>query len=441
MGFEVIIVLLLIVVNGVLSMSELAIVSARTARLQQMADRGTKGATVAIDLAADSNRFLSSVQIGITLIGILNGAFGGATLSAPVASGLKRVPGIGQYSADIAPILVVLIITYFSLVIGELVPKRLALRNPEGVAALMAAPLKILSRIMTPFAWLLSISTEGVLKLFGSSNDDLNQVSEEEIQMLIKQGTEAGVFQEAERKLVNGVFAVAERSVGELMTPRHAVDMLDLTKSNEENRQRMVDSPHNIYPVCDGTPDNVVGVVSARELWRRQLASESTAIREAVQPALYLPELSPVFAAIDQMRQTRQTMALLIDEYGGFEGIITFNDILSDLVGEIDDPHMTGIRGRIQRPDGTWLVDGVFPAHELRELLAIDELPGEEAGRFESVGGFIMDQLGHIPTDGETFTWDRHRFEVIDMDGNRIDKVLIATAQVSPESEHDSNGA
>lgn len=430
MGIEAVIVLLLIVANGFLSMSELAIVSARTARLQQMADRGNHGSSVAIELAADPNRFLSSVQIGITLIGILNGAFGGATLSAPIASAPGAVPLIGSYSSTIAPILVVLVITYFSLVIGELVPKRLALRSPETVASLMAPTLRILSRIMGPCASLLSASTEAVLRLFGPSRLDDNQVSEEEIQLLIKQGTEAGVFQEAERRLVAGVFEVAERSVGELMTPRQAVDMLDVSKSDAENRQRMIDSPHNIYPVCEGSPDNLIGIISARELWRRQLASESTGIREALQPALFSPELSPVFAAIDQMRQTRQTMALLIDEYGGFEGIITFNDILSDLVGEIDDPHMTDIRGAIRRPDGSWLVDGIFPAHELRDLLSIEELPGENAGRFETVGGFIMDQLGHIPVDGESLEWERHRFRVITMDGNRIDKIIISdTAQ------------
>lgn len=411
MGIEAVVVLILIVANGFLSKSELAIVSARTARLQQMPVRGNRGSSVAIELAADPNHFLSSIQIGVTLIGILNGAFGGATLSAPVAAALRAIPAIGSYGSAIAPILVVIVITYLSLVIGELVPKRLALRRPEAVASLMAPALRILSRVMSPFASLLSISTEAVLKLFGPSRHDDNQVSEEEIQLLIKQGTEAGVFQEAERRLAAGVFDVA-----------------DVTKSEAENRQRMIDSLYNIYPVCNGSPDNVIGIISARELWRRQLASESTGIRDSILPALFLPELSPVFAAIDQMRQSRQTLTLPIDEYGGFEGTITFNDILSDLVGEIDDPQMTDIRGAISRPDGSWLVDGIFPAHELRERLSIEKLPGEDAGRFETVGGFIMDQLGHIPVDGESFEWERYRFDMIAMDGNRIDKIAITNA-------------
>lgn len=436
MGVEAVIVLLLIIANGLLSLSELAIVSARTARLQQMADRGNHGAAAAIRLAAEPNRFLSSVQIGITLIGILNGAFGGATLSAPVASALSRVPGLGAYSSSIAPAIVVIVITYLSLVIGELVPKRLALRSPEKMAALMAPTMTVISRVIGPVAAFLAFSTEAVMRLFGSAEADENQISEEEIELLIRQGTEAGIFEEAERRLVEGVFDVGERSAGEIMTPRHAVDLLDLARPDEENRQRMIEHPHSQYPVCDGTPDNVVGIVSSRELWRRQLAGESTALRDAMRTALYLPELSPVFTAIDQMRKHRQTMALLIDEYGGFEGIITFNDILSDLVGEIDDPHQTGIRGAVKRADGTWLLDGVFPAHELRELFEIDELPGEEEGRFETVGGFLMDQLGHIPTDGEVLAWNGMTFEVMDMDGNRIDKILLTPA---PAKDTESN--
>ncbi|MGC4191985.1 MAG: hemolysin family protein [Thermomicrobiales bacterium] len=432
MGIEAVIVLLLIVANGLLSMSELAIVSARTVRLQQMADQGNDGATVALKLAAEPNRFLSTVQIGITLIGILNGAFGGATLSEPIANALRKVPFLDAWASSIAPILVVLVITYLSLVIGELVPKRLALRNPERMASLMAPVLALLSKLMAPVATFLAASTEVVLRTFGPETGDENQVTEEEIELLLQQGTEAGIFQEAERRLVEGVFDVSERSVGELMTPRHAVDLLDLTRTDDENRETMREHPHNLYPVCDGTPDNIVGYVSTRELWRREISGESTAIPDAIQQALFVPEISSVFTVIDQMRISRQPMAILIDEYGGFDGIITFNDILSDIVGEIDDPARTNLRGAVVRPDGSWLIDGVFPAHELRELLAIDELPGEDAGRFESVGGFLMDQLGHVPKEGETVIWDRFTFEIVDMDGNRIDKILVTPAQEPP---------
>ena len=432
MGIEVVIVLLLIVANGLLSMSELAIVSARSARLKQMADQGNSGAAIALVLAAEPNRFLSTVQIGITLIGGLNGAFGGATLSRPIAALLARIPALSSSASQIAPILVVLVITYLSLVIGELVPKRLALRSPERMAALMAPVLGGLLEVTAPVAALLAYSTDLVLRIFGPERTDENQVSEEEIELLIQQGTEAGVFHEAELRLVEGVFDVGERSVGELMTPRHAVDVLDLSRTSEENRETMRLHPHSRYPVCDGSVDNIVGVVSTHELWRRQIGGESTDIRQAMQPALFVPEISPVFTVIDQMRTSRHAMAILIDEYGGFDGIITFNDILSDLVGELDDPARTNLRGAVARPDGSWLIDGVFPAHELRELLAIDELPGEDAGRFESVGGFLMDQLGHIPQEGEIVTWDRFSFEIMDMDGNRIDKVLVSPISTEP---------
>lgn len=432
MGIEVLIVLLLILANGLLSMSELAIVSARPARLRQMADQGNGGAAVALDLAAEPSRFLSTVQIGITLIGILNGAFGGAALSGPVADQLARIPGLESWASRIAPVLVVLVITYLSLVIGELVPKRLALRSPERMATLMAPALATLSKVMSPIAALLARSTELALRLFGPDRADENQVSEEEIELLLQQGTEAGIFLEAERRLVEGVFDAGERSVGEVMTPRHAVDVLDLARSFEDNRETMRERPHNLYPVCDGSVDNIVGVVSTPELWRRQISGESTEIRAAMRPALFVPEISPVFTVIDQMRTSRQPMAILIDEYGGFDGIVTFNDILSDIVGEIDDPGRTNLRGAVARADGSWLIDGVFPAHELRELLDIDEIPGEEAGRFESIGGFLMDQLGHIPQEGEILDWDRFAFEIMDMDGNRIDKILVSPIPEEP---------
>jgi len=438
MGIEAIVVLLLIIANGLLSMSELAIVSSRTARLQSLADRGNRGAATALELAAEPNRFLSTVQIGITLIGILSGAFGGATLSEPVSSGIAKIPGLDGSADAIAPVLVVVIITYLSLVIGELVPKQLALRNPEAMASLMARPLKVISTVMSPVATFLAFSTDTVLRLFGPNRADENQVSEEEIELLVQQGADAGVFQQAELRMVTGVFDVAERTAGELMTPRHAVDYLDLAKSDEENRQRMAESPRQFYPVCEGSLDNVIGVVSTRELWRRQVTGESTDLRDAVQPGLFLPERAPVFAVIEQMRTARQTMALLIDEYGGFEGLITFNDILSDLVGELNESDAEAPRGAVQRPDGSWLVDGVFPAHELRELFDIDELPGEDEGHFETVGGFIMDQLGHIPTDGEVVTFDHFRFEVMDMDGNRVDKILITDVAEDAPTDPDA---
>jgi putative hemolysin len=428
------IVLLLIVANGLLSMSELAVVSARTARLQQMADEGKKGAQTALDLAAEPNRFLSAVQTGITLIGVLNGAFGGATLSGPVSAAFSNVPGLEPYSDQIGVALVVLLITYLSLVIGELVPKRLALQRPEIVAARVAPAMNTLARITTPIVAFLAKSNDFVLRLLGVANTNEPTVTEEEVRLLIKQGTEAGVFDESQRAMMSEIFNIADRNVGEIMTPRHLVDYLDLDQGDEWNRQVMIDHPHTIYPVTQGSLDNVVGVVSTRELWHRTLVGESTAIRDAMKPALFVPQLAPVLDVTEQMRRRQSPMALVIDEYGGMDGLLTFNDLISDIIGEMDIADPNQVKGAVRRGDGSWLLDGILPAHETRELLDIKELPGEEEGRFETIGGFVMDQLGSIPQAGETVISSNYIFEVVDMDGNRVDKIL-ASRLPQPEVE------
>jgi len=425
-GLQLIIVLLLIVINGLLAMSELAVVSARTSRLQQRAAEGDRGAQAAIDLAANPTRFLSTVQIGITLIGIITGAFGGATLSGPLSNALSRVPFLDRYSDPIGVAIVVAVITYLSLIIGELVPKRIALQQTERVACLVAPPMTLLSRAAAPLVAFLSHSGDTVLRLIGSKASDEPDISEEEIQLLIKQGAEAGIFHESERAMVTGVFDIGDRSASELMTPRHRVEFLDVTQPPDVNFQIMANTPHNFYPVSEGSTDHVIGVVATRELWRRHIKGESTDIREAMEPALFVPEIAPIITVIDQMRHQRVVMAIVVDEYGGVEGLVTLNDVLSDVVGEIDDPHATNIKGGNKRDDGSWLLDGVFPAHELRELLNIESLPGEDEGRFETVGGFVMNHLGHIPSPAESFVWDGIRYEVMDMDGFRIDKVLVS---------------
>ncbi len=423
---QLVILLLLIVLNGLLAMSELAVVSARTSRLQQRVADGKKGAQAAIDLAANPTKFLSTVQIGITLIGIITGAFGGATLSGPLSDALSRIPFLDPWSDPIGVAIVVAFITYLSLIIGELVPKRLALQNPEGMASLVAPAMTMLSRAAAPLVTFLSFSGDTVLRLIGSKASDEPDISEEEIQLLIKQGAEAGIFHESERAMVTGVFQIGDRSASELMTPRHLVAFLDVAQPAETNLRIMATTPHNFYPVCEGSTDNVIGVVATRELWRRHIEGESVDIREAMEPALFVPEIAPIITVIDQMRHRRVVMAVVVDEYGGIEGLVTLNDVLSDVVGEIDDPHLTNLKGGHRREDGSWLLDGVFPAHELRGLLKVDSLPGEDEGQFETVGGFVMSYLGHIPSPAESFVWDGVRYEVMDMDGFRIDKVLVS---------------
>lgn len=432
-GLEIVILLLLIVLNGLLAASELAVVSARPSRLQQRAADGQKGAQAALDLAANPSRFLSTVQIGITLIGVFTGAFGGATLSGPLSALLSKVPILDRYSDAIGVMAIVIVITYLSLIIGELVPKRIALQHAETVASLIAPPMMTLSRVAAPVVGFLSFSTESVLKVIGAKAPDEPEVTEEEVELLIKQGAEAGVFHESERAMVSGIFGIGDRSASELMTPRHRMVFLDIADPAEASVRIMAGTHHNFYPVCEGSTDNVVGIVAARELWRRHLNGESTDVREAMDAALFVPEIAPVLSVIDQMRRRSTSVAIMVDEYGGIEGLLTLNDMLSDVVGEIDDPHATNVRGGVQREDGSWLLEGGFPAHELRELFEIETLPGEEEGRYETIGGFVMDQLGHIPDTAEAFVWDRFRFEVVDMDGMRIDKVLVE--EMSPRHE------
>ncbi len=440
-ALQIIVIFLLIVVNGLLALSELAIVSSRTSRLQQRVDANRRGAKAALELAENPNRFLSTVQVGITLIGVVNGVFGGAALAAPLGETLARIPWIGRYSDGISVFAVVAVITYLSLIIGELVPKRLAIQQPENVACLVAGPMKMLSRIAAPAVTLLGVSSDLVLRLMGAKAPSEPAITEEEIYLLLKQGAEAGIFHDSERSMVEGVFDIGDRSANEVMTPRHRMDYLDLTDPDEVTRRRMGERPHSFFPVVDGSVDNVVGVVATRELWRRQVRGESTDIRDAMQPALFVPEIAPVLSIIEQMRQHRASMAIVIDEYGGVEGLLTFNDILSDLVGEIDDPNQSDVKGGVRRDDGSWLLDGVFPAHEFRELFAIDTLPGEDEGRFETIAGFLMDQLGYIPDLAEELTWEGIRFEVMDKDGIRIDKILVVPPKGTVAGESSADAA
>lgn len=421
-GTEVIIILLLIVFNGVFAMSELALVSSRPSRLQQRVDEGRYGAAAALELSSDPSRFLSTVQIGITLIGIGTGAFGGATLAGPLSNVLDDVPGVGSYATQVATILVVISITYLTLIIGELVPKRLALQNPESMASIVAPTMRLLSRITAPVIWFLALSSDAVLTLLRAKGSNEPDVTEEEVEEMLRQGAEAGVFHESERALVAGIFDIGDRTASELMTPRHMMQYLDLAQSDEKNWARMAEAPHNFYPVCDGSSDNVVGVVTTRELWRRQVAGESTGIRDAMTPAIFVPELSPIFSVMETMRQQRASMVLVVDEHGGVEGLLTLNDVVGDIFGELETSEEAGIT---TRDDGSWLVDGVMPAHEVRERLDIESLPGEDERRFETIGGFVMDQLGHIPDAGEHVIHAGHRFEVMDMDGHRVDKIMI----------------
>lgn len=432
-GLHVSVILLLVLLNGVLAMTELAIVSARVNRLQHMADEGNKGAAIAVNLASDPGKFLSTVQIGITLIGIGNGAFGGATLTAPVAELLGNMPGLSSNSTQVAGILVVVGITYLSLIIGELVPKRLALQHPEKIASLVAPLMKFLSAAFRPIVWFLSISNDAVLAMLRIRDSDEPSITEDEIRVMLMQATDAGVFGRAEQEMVAGVFGLGDRTAGELMTPRHAIKWIDIAEPDSVNTKTISESSFSLYPVIDDKPDNVVGIVSMQSLLQQFLDGEPLNIRAAMTPALFIPEILPVLEVLKVMRDEKTNMAIVIDEYGGVEGLITGQDVISGMVDELGSANADGVEESehaILQPDGSWLVEGQLGAHDFREFFGIDELAGEEAGRFETIAGYVLDKLGHIPAVGETVETFGYTIEVLTMDGYRIDEVkVIPTVQ------------
>ncbi|PSB29024.1 hemolysin family protein [Chlorogloea sp. CCALA 695] len=430
---EILLLVLLIVANGIFSMSEMAIISSRKVRLQNMANQGNKKARVALDLAESPNRFLSTVQVGITLIGILAGAFGGATISEKLAQNLDQVPLLAPYSQGLSFGIVVMAITYLSLIVGELVPKRLALNNPEVIAATVAMPMKAIAAFASPVVHLLSASTDLVLRIIGIGPSTEPQVTEEEIKVLIEQGTEAGMFEEAEQDMVERVFRLGDRPVSALMTPRPDIVWLDLEDSPEENRKKMMDSANSRFPVCQGGLDNVLGIMPVTDLLARSLSGEALDLTVSLRQPVFVPESTRGLKVLELFKQTGIHMALVVDEYGVIQGLVTLNDILVEIVGdvpsadELDDPQA------VQREDGSWLLDGMLPVDEFFKIFAVNDFQGEHRGSYQTLGGFVITHLGRIPNAADHFEWDGMRFEVMDMDGNRVDKVLVVPAQTSSD--------
>ncbi|MEH2319781.1 hemolysin family protein [Nostoc sp.] len=423
--FEILIILVLIIANGVFSMSEMAIVSARKVRLQQLANQGDAKAKVALKLAESPNHFLSTVQVGISLIGILTGAFGGATIASRLAIYVKRVPLLAPYSDPLSFGIVVLLITYFSLIVGELVPKRLALNNPERIASIVAIPMQALAAIASPVVFLLSASTDLILRVLGITASTEPQVTEEEIKILIEQGTEAGTFEEAEQDMVERVFRLGDRPVSYLMTPRPDIVWLDLDDSAEENRQKMVDSAYSRYPICQGGLDNVLGVIPVTDLLARSFRGEPLDLTIGLRQPVFVPESTRGLKVLELFKQTITHMALVVDEYGVIQGLVTLNDIMSEIVGDVPSTDGQDQPQAVQREDGSWLLDGMLPVEEFLELFGMEEWQSEERGSYQTLGGFVITNLGRIPAAADYFEWQSMRIEVMDMDGNRVDKVLV----------------
>jgi putative hemolysin len=422
---EILIILLLVVLNGIFAMSELAVVSARKARLQQWASDGNVKAQRALELADRPDHFLSTVQIGITLIGVLAGAFSEATIAEKLTARLSLIPWLAPYSQALGLGSVVLVITYLSLVIGELVPKRLALQNPERVACDVAAPMQTLSVISFPIVRLLSASSEAVLRLLGARSEPEPPVTEEEIKVLIEQGTQAGVFQENEQDMLDGVFRLGDRSVGDLMTPRTEIVWLDTQEAWDEIRDRITRSSYSRFPVCRGSLDNILGVVQVKEILAHCLIGQAIDLKALLQTPLFVPESAPASTVLELFKASGMHLALVIDEYGGIEGLITTNDLLEEIVGDIE---MTEPQA-VQREDGSWLLDGLLAIDDLKEILDIKGLPGEDKNQYQTLGGFVMMILGRIPAASDHFEWGGLHFEVVDVDGKRVDKVLVVPAE------------
>jgi putative hemolysin len=423
---ESLVIFLLIAANGLLAMSEIAIVAARKARLQQSANSGDTGARTALELSAHPNRFLATVQIGITLVGILAGAFGGATLAHDIERLAAAVPTLVPYAGIIGVGVVVVGVTFFSLVLGELVPKRIALVHAERIASTVAAPMRFLSSLAYPLVRLLGVSTDTVLRIFRVKPSLEPHVTPEEIKILVEQGTALGVFEESEQDMIAGVLRLDERNIGAFMTPRTQMVWIDVGDSPETLRAKIAKSRHSRFPVILGSFDNVLGFVSAKDVLNQSLSSQPINIRQALGPPLFVPETASALKVLDLFKREGAHFALVTDEYGGIQGVVTDWDILEAIVGELpsrgepNEPEVT------IRDDGSWLVDGLLNIDRLEEILEMDTTPEEESGRYHTVSGFVMTRLGGIPAVGQHFEWKGFRFEVMDMDGRRVDKVLIS---------------
>ena len=426
MAQDILIILLLIVANGLFSGAEIAIISSRRHRLEQLAQKGERSARVALRLAESPNQFLSTVQIGITLIGILSGAVGGATVSRRLDVLLERLPLLAPYSEWLSFALVVAVITFLSVVVGELVPKRLALANPERLACAMAPSMRWLSRVSGPVVHLLSHSTEALVKLLGVSSSSEPDITEDEIKAMIRQGADSGVFEEVEHDMVQRVLRLGDRTIKTLMTPRTDICWLDLEESLETSLQEILESTHSRFPVGRGSLDDCLGVVRVRNLLSAKITGQSINLEELLQPPLFIAESTRALSVLEHFKRSGIHIALVTDEFGGVEGLVTLNDLMEGIVGDlpsVDDEDGPLV---VTREDGSLLVDGGLDLDAFAELIDQDIFGIDQEGRYHTLAGFVMHVLERIPREADHFEWQGYRFEVLDMDGKRVDKLLVA---------------
>ncbi len=425
-AFEIFVLVFLIVLSGFFVLSEIAVISSRKARLQHLANKGSLRAKAALDFAKKPGPFLSTVQVGITLVGILAGAFGEYALAEHIAAYIEQWLPSEQYAHPIALTLVVGTITYFSVVVGELFPKEIALRNPERVAMYVAVPMRVLLGLMKPVVAILDQSTRILLKLLRIKESTEPSVTEEEIKVMIEEGTKAGTFNEVEQEMVERVFRLGDKRINALMTPRTDIVWLDTEDPVEVNVKKIKESSHSFFPVCKENIDMVLGVVHVKDLFQRSMAGEPFSLEKCLRKPLYVVESMPAVQLIEQFKKTGTHFAFLVDEYGGIQGLITSNDILKAVVGQEMDIEEKTNPYVVQRADGSYLLDGALMIDEFRELFSIDTLSEEETGNYQTLAGFVINLMGKIPAAGQSVNWRDLWIEVVDMDGNRVDKLLVS---------------
>jgi len=430
---EVVIILILILLNGIFSMSEIAMVSARKVRLEHQANKGDEQAKAALKLANNPDKFLSTVQIGITLIGILTGIYSGENLKSDLMAYISQIESFRPYSSGIATGVIVIVITYFSLVLGELVPKRIGLARPESIAKTMAQPMTTVSRLTFPFIWLLSASTNVIVRVFKLKTSD-QQVTEEEIKAIINEGTTSGAIEETEQEIIERVFHLGDRNITSLMTHRTDIVWLDINEPVENSKRRINNSLHSVYPVCEGQIDSIKGIISIKDLYAAA-ASNNFSLKPLIRKPLFVPENNTAYQVLEKFKETQVHAAFIVDEYGTFLGMITLNDILEAIVGDMPETGQPEDYEMVKRDDGTYLVDAQIPFYDFLSEFDKADWMAEFEQEFDTLAGFILHHLEHIPQTGEKFEWRGFTFEIVDMDVHRIDKVLVTTPEPREKEE------
>lgn len=431
---ELLIIFILVLINGLFAMAEIAMVSVKKSKLESAVKRGDVRAKLALSIHLDPPKFLSTVQVGITLISILLGVFSGENIKEFFTGLFVQIPFLAPFADNISLAIVIILITAFTLVVGELVPKRVGLANPEPIALYLAAPMSFLSTIAKPFIWLLTSSSDAIIKLLGMKSVSDDKVTEEEIKAIIQEGTETGAIEEIEQDIVERVFHLSDRKISSLMTHHSDIVWLDINEPVAATMEKIKSEVHSIYPVCDGDLDNTLGIVYIKSLFLASAFNQIEDLKNYIKPVLFLPENNTAYSALEKFRESKIHYSLVIDEYGSVQGLVTINDILEAIVGEFDELNLPATT-IVERGDGSFLVDAGMPFYDFLHYFEIEEFGNLDDQEFNTVAGFIINELERLPKEGEKIDWKEFEFEVVDMDANRIDKVIFKTKIVKDDSD------